>query len=226
MQIIFDGATVRHDAREAIHPLTLSLDDHRIGVIGLNGSGKTTFARLIAGLTVPSDGKVMIDGLDSVADANTLRGRIGFIFQTPGNQIILPIVEDDIALGLKPLKLGKAEIAARVEAALSRLGIAHLAKRRPHELSGGELQLAALAAVLVTAPSLVIFDEPTNQLDLKNRAVVEQAIAALDESAIVISHDLDLVATFPRVLVFDQGRIAFDGPAQQAIARYREIALR
>ena len=224
MQITFEGASMRHDGRETIRPLRLSLENHRIGVIGLNGSGKTSFARLIAGLAQPADGKVLIDGLDTVADADALRGRVGFIFQHPGNQIILPIVEEDIALGLKPLKLSKAETKARVTEALARLGIESLGPRRPHELSGGELQLAALAAVLVTRPDLIIFDEPTNQLDLKNRAVVERTIATLSEQAIVISHDLELIANFPRVLVFHQGQLAFDGAAAAAIARYREIA--
>lgn len=226
MDIRFDAATLTHEAGTALHPLTLSLAERRIGVIGLNGSGKTSFARLIAGLTKPSAGHVILDGLDTVADADALRGRTGFIFQNPANQIVLPIIRDDIALGLKSLKLSKAETEAKVGAVLARLGIPHLADRRPHELSGGELQLAALAAVLVTHPQLVIFDEPTNQLDLKNRARVMDAIAGLNEQAIVISHDLALIEGFERVLVFDAGMLAFDGAATEAVSAYREIALR
>jgi len=113
-----------------------------------------------------------------------------------------------------------------VNAVLDRFSLTALADRRPHELSGGEVQLAALAAVMVMRPEIVIFDEPTNQLDLKNRALVETAIRGLEENAIVISHDLSLVADFPRVLVFDRAKLVFDGPADEAIRLYREIALR
>ncbi len=226
LEIRFEAAEVRFEGRVALQPLTLSLGEHRIGVIGLNGSGKTTFARLINGLAKPSGGRVTLDGLDTVADAKALVGRVGFIFQNPANQIILPIIRDDIALGLAHRRLPRPAVDAAVAAALGRFDAAALADRRAHELSGGELQLAALSAVLVTAPQLVIFDEPSNQLDLKNRALVERTIAALPEQAIVISHDLELVSGFDRVLVFDRGGLAFDGRASAAIDHYREIACR
>lgn len=225
MQITFDRAEVRYGEQMALHPLTLTLAERRIGVIGLNGSGKTTFARLINGLVKPSSGTVSLDGLDTVKDAKAVLAKAGFIFQNPANQIILPIIRDDIAFGPKSRGLKGAALETAVDAVIARFGLQALAGRRPHELSGGELQLAALAAVVVTAPDLVIFDEPTNQLDLKNRAMVKAAIEGLKQQAIVISHDLDLVAGFERVLVFHQGRIAFDGEAGTAIARYREIAL-
>ena len=225
MQITFDRAEVRYGDQVALHPLTLTLGQRRIGVIGLNGSGKTSFARLINGLVEPSAGTVSLAGLDTVKDAKAVLSKAGFIFQNPANQIILPIIRDDIAFGPKSRGLKGAALDGAVDAVLARFGIAHLASRRPHELSGGELQLAALSAVVVTEPDLVIFDEPTNQLDLKNRAMVKAAIEGLAQQAIVISHDLDLVAGFERVLVFHQGRIAFDGDASEAIALYREIAL-
>lgn len=225
MQIIFDRAEVRFGAQMALEPLTLTLNERRIGVIGLNGSGKTTFARLINGLIKPSAGKVTVNGHDTVAEAKAVLSLVGFIFQNPANQIILPIIRDDIAFGPKIRGLKDGELTRVVEDVLSRFGISHLADRRPHELSGGELQLAALAAVMVTRPEVVIFDEPTNQLDLKNRVVVERAIRNLDENAIVISHDLALIEDFGRVLVFHAGKLVFDGPADEAIRRYREIAL-
>ena len=225
MQITFDRAEVRYGDQVALHPLTLTLGQRRIGVIGLNGSGKTSFARLINGLVKPSAGTVSLAGLDTVKDAKAVLSKAGFIFQNPANQIILPIIRDDIAFGPKSRGLKGAALDGAVDAVLARFGIAHLASRRPHELSGGELQLAALSAVVVTEPDLVIFDEPTNQLDLKNRAMVKAAIEGLAQQAIVISHDLDLVAGFERVLVFHKGRIAFDGDASEAIALYRKIAL-
>jgi biotin transport system ATP-binding protein len=224
VQIHFDQASVRFDAHVALESLTLSLNQHRIGVIGLNGSGKSTFARLINGLVKPSSGRVTLDGLDTVKDAKAVLSRTGFIFQNPANQIILPLIGDDIAMGPKARGLKGAALEAALAPVVERLGIAPLLTRRPHELSGGELQLAALAAVLVTKPKLVIFDEPTNQLDLKNRALVARTIHALEEQALVISHDLELVAEFERVLVFDQAKLVFDGNAIDAIAFYRELA--
>ncbi|SCB59817.1 biotin transport system ATP-binding protein [Rhizobium aethiopicum] len=223
MDIQFESAGVSFGARVALEPLTLGISGKRIGVIGLNGSGKTTFARLINGLTKPTIGRVMVNGRDT-ADEKAVVADVGFIFQSPQNQIILPIVKDDIAFGLKRRGFSKAEIEARVEGVLARFGAEALADRRAHELSGGELQVAALCSVLATGPGILILDEPTNQLDLKNRALVERIIAGLPESAIVITHDLDLIAGFERVLLFHEGRLAADAPATEAIARYREIA--
>jgi biotin transport system ATP-binding protein len=224
LHIRFDHAELRYGDHLALKPLTLGLDEARIGVIGLNGSGKTSFARLIAGLAKPTSGAVTLGGLDTVTDEKAARAKTGFIFQNPGHQIILPIIREDVALGPKARGLSAAEVDRLVDEALARFGITDLAGRRPHELSGGELQLAALAAVCINRPEVVIFDEPTNQLDLKNRARVKAAIEGLAEQAIVISHDLDLVADFSRVLVFDEGALAYDGPGQEAFARYREIA--
>jgi biotin transport system ATP-binding protein len=224
LNIRFDNAGVNYGTRIALSPLSLTLQERRIGVIGLNGSGKTTFARLINGLVKPTTGRVVVDGLDTVADATKVLGKVGYIFQSPQNQIILPIVRDDIAFGLKARGYDKAQIEAAVDGILGRFGVSHLGSRRAHELSGGELQMAALCSVLVTGPDILILDEPTNQLDLKNRALVQKTIMSLPENVIVISHDLPLLDDFERVLVFDQGRLVADAPAAEAIARYRELA--
>jgi biotin transport system ATP-binding protein len=224
LDIRFDNAGVDFGKRAALVPLSLTLRERRIGVIGLNGSGKTTFARLINGLTKPTTGRVTVDGLHTVSDAKAVLGKVGYIFQSPQNQIILPIIRDDIAFGLKARGLGKAEIDVAVDGILDRFGVRHLAERRAHELSGGELQMAALCSVLVTGPDILILDEPTNQLDLRNRALVQRTIAGLPESVIVISHDLPLIADFDRVLLFDQGRLVADAPPAEAIAHYRELA--
>ncbi|OLP45642.1 energy-coupling factor ABC transporter ATP-binding protein [Rhizobium oryziradicis] len=223
MQIHFEQVMVAFDGRVALEPMTLTLSEKRIGVIGLNGSGKSTFARLINGLIKPTSGHVTLDGLDTVKDAKAVLSRTGFIFQNPANQIILPLIGDDIAMGPKARGLKGAALEAAIAPVVERLGIAHLLNRRPHELSGGELQLAALAAVLVTKPELVIFDEPTNQLDLRNELKVVRTIRALEEHALVISHDLEFVAEFDRVLVFDQARLVFDGDAGEATAFYRNL---
>ncbi|WP_313057808.1 energy-coupling factor ABC transporter ATP-binding protein [Agrobacterium cavarae] len=225
MDIQFQNASVTFEGRTALAPLDLSLSERRIGVIGLNGSGKTTFARLINGLTKPSTGRVIVNGLDTIKDADAVLKQVGFVFQNPQNQIILPIIRDDIAFGLKNRGVGKIAVDAAVAATLQRFGIAHLSDRRAHELSGGELQLAALAALSITGPNILILDEPTNQLDLKNRAVVERTILGLEQDVLVITHDLPLLETFDRVLLFHQATLVLDGEPEEVIARYREIAL-
>ena len=224
MDIVFSAATVNYAGRTALQPLDLRLTEQRIGVVGLNGSGKTTMARLINGLVKPTTGTVTVGGLDTVADEVAARGKTGFIFQNPQHQMILPILSEDIAFGLKNRGFGKVEIADKTEAVLARFGISHLARRRVHELSGGETQLGAIASVLVTGPELLILDEPTNQLDLKNRTLIARTIAGLPEQVLVITHDLALIEGFDRVLVFHEGRLAADSAPAEAIRTYREIA--
>jgi len=223
LDIRFESAGASFGARIAVEPLTLSLTENRLGVIGLNGSGKTTFARMINGLMKPTTGKVIVNGRDT-RDEKTALADVGFIFQSPQNQIILPIVRDDIAFGLKGRGFTKAEIDRKVEMVLARFNAGELANRRAHELSGGELQIAALCSVLATGPDILILDEPTNQLDLRNRALVQKIIHGLEENVVVITHDLELISGFERVLLFHEGRLAADAPAAQAIARYRELA--
>ena len=225
MDIGFHDAGVSFEGRVAVEPLSLRLTERRIGIIGLNGSGKTTLARMINGLAKPTTGRVSVNGLDTVADGTAVLRDVGFIFQNPQNQIILPIIRDDIGFGLKNRGMDKAAIDAAVDATLHRFDIQHLAKRRAHELSGGELQLCALAALTITGPKILIMDEPTNQLDLKNRALVERTMAGLEQDLIVITHDLPLLESFNRVLVFHQGRLHADTSPVDAIRLYRELAL-
>lgn len=223
LRIEFDKAEAKFADRIVLQPLSLTLTERRIGIIGLNGSGKTTFSRLINGLVPPSSGRVLTNGHDTVKDGTKVRAQVGYIFQNPASQIVLPLIRDDIALGLQSRRLGKAEVEQAVTAVLARLGISHLGERRAHELSGGEVQLAALASVLVNQPDIVIMDEPTNQLDLKNRNTVARTIAELDENVLVISHDLSLLTGFERVLLFHEGALVHDGPAAETIARYEAL---
>lgn len=224
MHIQFDNAGAAYADHLALKPLTLELTERRIGVIGLNGSGKSTFARMINGLVAPSSGRVLTNGHDTRTAASKARSAVGYVFQNPANQIILPLVRDDIALGLQSRRLSKPDEAQAVAAVLARLHASHLIDRRAHELSGGEVQLAALASVLVTEPDIVILDEPTNQLDLRNRNLVERTIAALPENVIVVTHDLALLSGFERVLLFHEGSLMLDGPAETTIPRYLALA--
>jgi biotin transport system ATP-binding protein len=224
LDIRFTDCSVKFGERVALHPLTLALDERRIGIIGLNGSGKTTFARLINGLVKPSTGHVKVNGLDTVEDDRAVLAEAGFIFQNPQHQLIMPIVADDIAFGLKNRRLPAHEISSRTEAVLARFGVRHLARRRVHELSGGETQLVAMASVVVTGPKILILDEPTNQLDLRNRRMVADTIEALEEDTIVITHDLGLVEGVERLLLFHEGRLIADGKPDETIRRYHEVA--
>ncbi|OZI81214.1 energy-coupling factor ABC transporter ATP-binding protein [Bordetella genomosp. 6] len=222
MLIEFDQAVVATPQAQVLHGVSLSLSERRVGVVGPNGAGKSTLARLVNGLALPSAGRVLVDGLDTRSQVKDVRRRVGFVFQNPENQIVFPIVREDLAFGLKKQGLAPAERDARIAAALAGLGVGHLAERTSHTLSGGERQLVAMASVLVMAPELVVFDEPTTQLDLRNRNRVAEAIAALPQQAIVVSHDLDLLAGYDRVLAVVDGRIAADGEPASVLRWYRE----
>ncbi|HWJ73433.1 MAG TPA: ABC transporter ATP-binding protein [Kaistia sp.] len=220
--IALDAVSHDFDGRPVLAGISLSLAEQRIGIVGANGSGKSTFARLLNGLVIPRAGSVTIDGIDTAEDVKAVRRKVGFVFQNPDHQIVMPIVSEDLAFGLKARKVPKAEIAQRIDAALARYGLGHLRERPVHQLSGGEKQLVALSAVLVTDPDILVFDEPTTLLDLRNRNRVAAAIAALPHQAVLVSHDLDLVAACERVLMIEDGQIAADGAPGDVLPFYRE----
>jgi biotin transport system ATP-binding protein len=210
----------RYGDREVLRGVDLTLSERRIAVVGGNGSGKSTFARLLNGLHVPTQGQVLVDGLDTRTQGREVRRRVGFVFQNPDNQIVLPMVEEDLAFGLRNIGVGKGEIRAKVDAVLARYGLEGHRRHPAHLLSGGQKQLLAISGVLVMDPRYVVFDEPTTLLDLRNKRRVAEAIRDLDQTAIVVSHDLDLLADFERVIVFDEGRVAIDDAPSRALARY------
>jgi len=222
MLIEFDHAVVSTPHSQALRGVNLTLDQQRVGVVGPNGAGKSTFAKLLNGLVLPTAGRVTLDGLDTRHDIKAIRRQVGFVFQNPENQIVYPIVREDMAFGLKAQRLPAEESAQRIQASLDGLGVGHLADRASHTLSGGECQLVALASVLVMRPALVVFDEPTTQLDLRNRNRVARAIAGLEQQAVVVSHDLELLQDFDRVLVVVDGQIAADDSPGPALRWYRE----
>ncbi|UNK47889.1 energy-coupling factor ABC transporter ATP-binding protein (plasmid) [Arthrobacter sulfonylureivorans] len=218
------GVSVIREGQEVLRSLDLRLNDHRIAVIGLNGSGKSTLVRLLNGLLLPTRGTVQVGELTTAKDAKRIRRQVGFVFQNPENQIVMPLVAEDLAFGAKNLGLSGTEIAARVDGILDRLGITHLRDRECYALSGGEKQMVALASVLVMKPSTIVFDEPTTMLDRRNRRRLQAAITDLDQRAIVVTHDLELIDNFQRVLVMHNGRVAFDGAPGAAAEFYRGIS--
>ncbi len=221
MLIEFDQAIVSTPQAQVLRGVSLQLAGRRVGIVGPNGAGKSTLARLVNGLVLPTSGSVRVGGLDTRQDLKAVRRQVGFVFQNPENQIVFPIVREDLAFGLKHLEPDRSQREARIDAQLAALNVAHLADRTSHTLSGGERQLVALAAVLVMRPALVVFDEPTTQLDLRNRNRVRDAIAALPQDAIVVSHDLDLLEDFERVVVVRDGAIAADDQPAAALRWYR-----
>ena len=203
--------------RAVLRDVSVVLAEHRVGVIGSNGSGKSTLARLLNGLVLPTSGRVLVDGLDTATDLRAVRRRVGFVFQDPDAQIVHPTVAEDVAFGLHNQRVPAAERDERVAEVLARYGLAEHADHPAHLLSGGQKQLLAIAGVLVMRPARVVFDEPTTLLDLANRRRVAQVIEELEQDVVVVSHDLDLLAGFDRVLVVE------DGPAEQSVRAYRKL---
>jgi biotin transport system ATP-binding protein len=209
--------------RTVLDGLDLHLTEHRVGVIGANGSGKSTLARLLNGLVVPAAGRVLVDGLDTRTAVREVRRRVGFVFQDPDAQIVHPTVAEDVAYGLANQGVPPAERAARVAEVLARYGLAGHADHPAHLLSGGQKQLLAIAGVLVMRPARIVFDEPTTLLDLVNARRIARIIRELPQAVVVVTHDLDLLEGFDRVLVMDDGRVVEDGPAEQSVAAYRKL---
>jgi biotin transport system ATP-binding protein len=221
--IQIENVSHRFGEREVLREINLTLSQRRIAIVGSNGSGKTTFARLLNGLQIPSDGKVLVDGLDTRTDGKAVRRRVGFVFQNPDNQIVFPIVEEDLAFGLKNLKLDQAAIKASIDDVLARYDLASFRNSSTHLLSGGQKQLLAIASVLVMQPQYVVLDEPTTLLDLRNQRLIAEVIRELQQVAIVASHDLELIDDFDRVIVFDGGRVVVDDEPSSALKRYVEM---
>ncbi len=209
--------------RPVLHDVDATLTERRIGVIGANGSGKSTFVRLLNGLVLPDEGRVRVNGLDTRDDSSGVRRLVGFCFTNPDAQIVMPTVREDVAFGLRRRKLSKGEVRSRVDEALERYQLADHADHPAHLLSGGQKQMLALASVLVTDPEVLVLDEPTTLLDLRNARRVADTVAALPQQVVLVTHHLDLLDDYERVLVFDEGRLVQDGPPPVAVAHYRDL---
>lgn len=215
-------------ATTILHPTSLALAEQRVSIIGANGSGKSTLARLVNGLIEPSTGSVAIRTgdaeLDTRRDGAAVRRAVGFVFTDPASQLIMPTAAEDIALSLRRTHKNKPDRHAAALAALDRFGLAELADRSVHGLSGGQKQLLAIAAVLAADPSILVADEPTTLLDLRNSCLVGELLFSLPQQVIVVTHDLELAARAERTLVVDEGRVVFDGDPAQAVQFYRGLA--
>jgi biotin transport system ATP-binding protein len=231
--ILLDAVSVRLGDELALNDVSLHLDQQRIAVIGANGSGKSTFARLLGGLVTAESGTVSVLGLDPAKQAKELRRRVGIIFSNPDAQIIMPTVVEDVAFSLRGERLPKAEVAQRVTAALEEFGLAELADRAAHDLSGGQKQLLALCGALIRQPALIIADEPTAYLDARNSRIIAghllgdasppASVGTKSASAhrlVLVTHDLALAARCDVAVLFEDGQLIAVGAPVDVIDRY------
>jgi biotin transport system ATP-binding protein len=216
-----DGVVVRAGSRVVLHPLDLTLAERRIGLVGANGSGKSTVARLLNGLVLPDEGAVTVDGLSTETDGAAVRRKVGFVFTDPAAQLVMATPVEDVALSLRRQDLTRAQRRDRAVAALDRFGLADRADDSVHALSAGQRQLLALAGVLVTEPEVLVADEPTTLLDLRNTLLVARLLAALPQQVVLATHDLSLLAEADRVLVLEGGRVVADDAPAPALRAYR-----
>ena len=221
--IELDGVTHRYGDRTVLRDVTLTLTDRRVAVIGANGSGKSTLARTLNGLVVPSQGRVRVNGHDTRTDGAAVRREVGFVFTDPDAQIVMPTVGEDVAFSLRRSGISRHDRDERVADVLTRFGLDGHTDHPAHLLSGGQKQLLALASVLVTEPKVLVCDEPTTLLDLRNSRRVAQLLADLSQQVVLVTHDLDLVADYERVLVVDEGAVVHDGPAATAVPAYLRL---
>ncbi len=194
-----------------------------MAVIGANGSGKSTLARMLNGLVHPTSGHVRIDGADTVKSGHRVRRRVGFVFTDPDAQLVMPTVGEDVALSLRRSVPTAAQRRARALDVLEQYGLGHLADVSVHVLSGGQKQLLALAGVLATEPDVVVADEPTTLLDLRNTLRIADLLFSLPQQLILVTHDLDLAARCERGILVEAGAIAYDGAGVDAVAHYRDL---
>ncbi|MDF2562508.1 MAG: energy-coupling factor transporter ATP-binding protein [Microbacterium sp.] len=219
VDIAVDAVGVVFDGRPVLRDVSLSLAAQTIAVIGANGSGKSTFARLLNGLIAPSAGEVRVHGLDTTRDRAALRRRVGFVFTNPDAQILMPTPAEDLALSLRGRPT--SEVSERVRETLAAHGLAGHADIPAASLSGGQKQMLALASVLITEPRLIVADEPTTLLDLRNSRRIGDLLLAQQAQVVVVTHDLDLAARCEMAVLFDEGRVTASGEPSAVIAAYR-----
>ena len=203
-------------------------------ILGHNGSGKSTIAKHMNALLVPSEGTVIVDNLNTL-DPNNLweiRSVSGMVFQNPDNQLVATIVEEDVAFGPENLGVAPEEIRSRVDESLKKVGMYEYRRHAPHLLSGGQKQRVAIAGVLAMKPKCIIFDEPTAMLDPSGRKEVLKNIKEINKNygitIVLITHYMDEAAQADRVIVMDDGKIILEGKPREVfsnVKRMKEIGL-
>lgn len=219
------------NGRVALNDITLTIRQGEfVGIIGMNGSGKSTLARLLNGLSKPTTGKVKVNGLDtrSAKQLTEIRRLVGIVFQNPDNQIVCPIVEEEVAFGPENLGLESAEVQRRVDWALQIVGLEVMRQHAPHLLSGGQKQKLAIASVLAMLPDYLIMDEPSSMLDPLGRQELIEHLTLLNKengiSIIFISHNLEDLILADRLIILDKGSIFLQGSPREVFADEASLA--
>lgn len=203
-------------------------------ILGHNGSGKSTIAKHMNALVVPTMGTVVVDGLDTSNPENVwnIRSKAGMVFQNPDNQLVATIVEEDVAFGPENLGVEPSEIRRRVDESLEKVGMSKYKRHAPHLLSGGQKQRIAIAGILAIQPQCIIFDEPTAMLDPSGRRDVLNNIKYLNENfgmtIVLITHYMDEAAQADRIIVMDEGNIKMEGTPREIfpqVERMKKIGL-
>ncbi|MFW2489456.1 energy-coupling factor transporter ATPase [Clostridium chromiireducens] len=203
-------------------------------VLGHNGSGKSTMAKHMNALLVPTEGTVVVDNLDTSDPQNvwSIRSKAGMVFQNPDNQLVATIVEEDVAFGPENLGIEPLEIRKRVDESLEKVGMSKYKRHAPHLLSGGQKQRIAIAGILAIQPKCIIFDEPTAMLDPSGRREVLKTIKDLNKkhgiTIVLITHYMDEAAQADRIIVMDGGKIKMEGTPRDIfpqVERMKKIGL-
>lgn len=221
--IRFEGISQSYGDRVVLRGIDLELAEPRVGIIGANGSGKSTLARMINGLVTPESGRVTVAGLDVAREGAAVRRKVGFVFPDPEAQIVMPTVAEDVAFSLRRQRLPRERRDELVAQVLARFGLAEHRDHPAHRLSSGQKQLLALASILVTEPEILVCDEPTTLLDLRHARQVARLLAELPQQVVLVTHHLDLVRGWERVVVVDEGRVVADGPGERSVATYEAL---
>ena len=200
-----------------------------LAILGHNGCGKSTVAKLMNGILVPDSGTVIVDGMDTSYDEKVIdvRKTVGMVFQNPDNQIVATIVEDDVAFGPENLGVAPEEIRKRVDDALKAVGMYEFRGREPHRLSGGQKQRVAIAGVIAMNTKCVVMDEPTAMLDPQGRQEVMDTIRMLNKergiTVILITHYMDEAVKADRVVVMDKGEIVLDNEPRKVFKNVEKL---
>ena len=200
-----------------------------VAVLGHNGSGKSTLAKLMNALFLPTEGRVLVCGMDTAQDEEVwrIRRHAGMVFQNPDNQIVANVVREDVAFGLENLGVPHEDMIPRIDAALAAVRMTERASFAPHMLSGGQKQRVAVAGVLAMQPEVMILDEATAMLDPAGRADVLATVRRLNReqgmTVIWITHFMEEAAAADRVVVLDKGKIALDGTPAEVFSRVEEV---
>ena len=214
----------------AINDVNLQITEGEfIAILGHNGSGKSTMAKHMNALLIPTDGKMLVNKMDT-SDMNNLwnvRETAGMVFQNPDNQLVATIVEEDVAFGPENLGVPPEEIRKRVDEALERVGMSEYKRHAPHLLSGGQKQRIAIAGILAMQPKCIIFDEPTAMLDPSGRKEVLDTIIDLNRNygitVILITHYMDEAAKADRIVVMDKGKLILDGKPRDVFSNVEKM---